>query len=140
MPDPREATDALLKQHGCVLLRAHKHQVWQLPNGQKFTRASTPGDPRSDTNALQQLKATLGIQGERGEAGERRTRKKKRKAQRPFLAAIVPYVEPDRYATLREKLMAIGRPRLKKYEECLPIHKQVVLETPLTVILRRLFP
>lgn len=140
MPDPRKVADELLKKHGCVLVRHNKHEVWLLPNGAKYTRAVTPSDARSDENALRQLRQSLGVNVQRGEPGERRRRRSKPGAQRKFLAAVVPIAIEERYVGLREKLMAIRRQHVMNYEACYPIRKQVVYVSPLTAILRRLFP
>jgi hypothetical protein len=70
----RREQDALLKEHNAVLLRDRKHEVWVLPNGQKFTRSRTPSDVRSTANQLFTLKAALGLREAGGAVGERRDR------------------------------------------------------------------
>jgi len=54
--------DRLLSEHGAVLIRHAKHQVYRLPNNQKFTRSRTPGDHRAPLNELSDLRRALGIQ------------------------------------------------------------------------------
>ena len=74
----KQQVAATLKSIGAKLLRAKKHQIWQLPNGQKFVRACTPSDQRGDQNNLTELKHAAGLlDPERGQAGERRERKHK---------------------------------------------------------------
>jgi hypothetical protein len=33
-----------LKQHGAVMVRAKKHEVWRFPDGRQIVTASTPSD------------------------------------------------------------------------------------------------
>jgi hypothetical protein len=77
--NPDVEVERLLAEHGAVLARGRKHQVWRLPNGQMFTRASTPGDVRAGWNQLADLRRALGLEIEgRGVPGERREKKVRR--------------------------------------------------------------
>lgn len=57
--NPRKQVDSILARLGAILKRQHKHQVWQLPNGKTFVRASTPSDTRSDANNLRDLRRVV---------------------------------------------------------------------------------
>lgn len=57
----RDMALSLLREHGAVLVRSNKHEVWRLPNGQKFTRATTPSDYHADDNNLSDLRELLGL-------------------------------------------------------------------------------
>lgn len=57
--DARSEATRILEQNGAILKRDKKHEVWQLPNGKQFVRASTPSDIRSDQNSLADLKRML---------------------------------------------------------------------------------
>jgi hypothetical protein len=57
----RAKVTEMLNECGAILKRAHKHQVWQLPNGKNFVRASTPSDRKGDLNNLSELKHQLEI-------------------------------------------------------------------------------
>jgi hypothetical protein len=81
--DAAQEVNRMLEENGAVLKRNKKHEVWELPNGQTFVRASTPGDSRAAFNELSQLRRCLGIDDKRGEPGERRERKAKQKPARP---------------------------------------------------------
>lgn len=52
-----------------------QHEVWLLPNGQKFTRAKTPGDRRAEHHNLSDLKHALGIVKTETTNGQRRAKK-----------------------------------------------------------------
>lgn len=76
--NPRDKVDGLLKSLGAVLKRRKKHEVWELPGGQNFTRACTPSDIRADSNNISDLKHAAGIiEPERGQPGERRVLRNK---------------------------------------------------------------
>lgn len=57
----RAKVTALLEECGAVLKRSRKHQVYELPNGKNFVRASTPSDSKSDLNNLSDLNHQLEI-------------------------------------------------------------------------------
>lgn len=57
--NPRQRVDSILTALGAKLKRQRKHQVWQLPNGRTFVRASTPSDTRSDANNLRDLRKVV---------------------------------------------------------------------------------
>lgn len=91
----------LLKENGAVLKRDKRHEVWQLPNGQMFTRSKTPSDFRAADNNLTDLKRALGIvEPERGKPGERR--EKPNKPGREKRTTITPS------RTLRDQLTESG--------------------------------
>jgi hypothetical protein len=52
----QEQVEDLLKEHGAVLTRTRKHNVWKFPDGRTFTTAKTASDLHSWANSLQQLK------------------------------------------------------------------------------------
>ena len=57
----REEASELLRKNGAVLIRKGKHEVYRLPGGMKFTRATTSSDNRADINSLCGLKNLLRI-------------------------------------------------------------------------------
>lgn len=81
----------LLKEVGAVLLRERKHEVWLLPNGQRFVRAISPSDYRSGLNNLSDLKKALGLEREskpaRALLNEAKT-KKRRVFKRPTVREV----------------------------------------------------
>lgn len=83
MSRQREEVVQTLREHGAVMVRQTKHQVWKLPDGKTFVVASTPSDVRADKNSLAILRNTLGINDPtRGQDGERRERSRKRAAHK----------------------------------------------------------
>ena len=103
--DAHAEADRLLKESGAVLIRNHKHEVWQLPNGKKFVRAKTPSDKDSARNNLSDLKHALGIQSNGGQVGERRekTVRPKRQLQRERFDDV-----PKLNTGLADKLRLLG--------------------------------
>jgi hypothetical protein len=61
--NPETQVAELLASSGAKLKRKTGHEVWQLPNGRKFTRAKTPSDSRATANQLAQLKRALSTTG-----------------------------------------------------------------------------
>lgn len=57
----RAKVNELLAGCGAVLKRRRKHEVYELPNGQNFVRASTPSDRKGDLNNLSDLKHQLKV-------------------------------------------------------------------------------
>lgn len=57
-----ERLESALKALGATLLRQKKHRVYELPNGSKYTVASTPSDRRAEDNALTELYHAAGIE------------------------------------------------------------------------------
>ncbi len=51
----------LLTESGAKLIRNTNHLVYELPNGNKFTMAKTPGGAQSTQNALHDLRRQLGV-------------------------------------------------------------------------------
>lgn len=73
--NPAKRVADLLEASGAVLLRAKRHLVFGLPNGQKVTMASTPSDCRGSYNELRDLRSALGeVDPSRGSPGARRER------------------------------------------------------------------
>jgi hypothetical protein len=67
-----------LKSIGARLKRQKKHEVWELPNGKTFVRASTPSDACADNNNLADLRRVAGLADpDRGKPGQRRERRSK---------------------------------------------------------------
>ena len=80
--NPATEVDRLLAESGAVLARSKGHEIWKLPNGKTFTRASTPSDWRAPMNQLSDLRRELGIvDPEQGKPGERRERKVRREGR-----------------------------------------------------------
>lgn len=67
---------------GAVLKRDKKHHVYELPNGNKVTVAATPGDNRSELNALADVRYAAGLVTESKVPTEFRNRKVERKPGR----------------------------------------------------------
>ncbi len=67
---------------GAVLKRDKKHHVYELPNGNKVTVAATPGDNRSELNALADVRHAAGLVTESKVPTEFRNRKVERKPGR----------------------------------------------------------
>lgn len=82
----KEEIQRLLEEHGAVLERDKRHEVWRLPNGQKFTRSKTPSDRFADDNSLGDLKRALGLNKTIATVGERRD---KRRARGKILQATI---------------------------------------------------
>jgi hypothetical protein len=100
-----DEVDELLKRSGAVLIRDHKHLVYRLPNGNKFTRAKTPSDRKAAHNDLSDLRRALGMKNAGGGEGERRERRPKTKpARRPLDLTRTP----DLKGGLAEQLAASG--------------------------------
>jgi hypothetical protein len=59
MPKGRDRLSAALHACGAVLKRDKKHLVYELPNGKHLTVSATPGDVRSEDNALADLRHAL---------------------------------------------------------------------------------
>jgi hypothetical protein len=66
----------LLKECGAVMLRKSKHEIWRLPNGQKFIVPISPSDKRTEANQLSDLKRLLGITKHETTVGERREKRR----------------------------------------------------------------
>ena len=100
----QNAVRALLSEAGAKLLRNHKHVVYRLPNGARFTMSATPSDWRNSRNNYTELKRLLGIsRPERTERREERRRRKKPKEPfRPFSLKTLPqasHVSPSSMAS-----------------------------------------
>lgn len=100
-----QQVDELLKESGAVLIRDHKHEVWRLPNGNRFVRAKTPSDRREDRHGLSDLRRALGIENTGGGIGERRKRRPKVQGVRPGLDLTRT---PGLNGGLAEQLIATG--------------------------------
>lgn len=109
---------AQLKASGAELLRTTKHHVWRLPNGQKFTAASTPSDWRAEKNQLTDLRHALGEVPVHQE-GERR--EKRHKPGREVQARLTPTVN----TTLADKLRLIGVAEDSLREKIADLEKQL---------------
>jgi hypothetical protein len=62
--DPAKQLEELLKEAGAVLLRAHKHRVYELPGGRRFITPKSPGDWRGAMNGLKVLRRLLNQQSD----------------------------------------------------------------------------
>lgn len=62
MSNPRQKATSLLKTLGAILVRKRKHEIWRLPDGRNWVRASTPSDSHSDANNFAQLKNLVGVE------------------------------------------------------------------------------
>lgn len=131
----REEIATLLKQHGAVLERQRKHQVWRFPDGRIYVQASTPSDSVcNDQNDLCQLRRMLGITRETNKNPQRRT---KRGAPRgPVVYEPIP-IRPARVKGLANlRFRSLVAP---KYRDCFPVRIQRVPMTPVWAILLHLF-
>lgn len=75
---------------GAVLKRDKKHHVYELPNGNKVTVAATPGDNRSELNAIADVKRAAGMVTESKVPTEFKNRKVERKPGRIDPAPALP--------------------------------------------------
>jgi hypothetical protein len=57
--DPCKQVEQLLKDCGAVLVRNRRHEIWRLPTGHLFVRASTPSDHLAALNQLAWLRRTM---------------------------------------------------------------------------------
>lgn len=100
-----DKVEDLLKESGAVPLRDHKHYVYRLPNGNKFTRSKTPSDRRASHKDLSELRRALGMENAGNGEGERREKRPKaRKAEQPLSLKPTPRMS----GTLAEQLKAAG--------------------------------
>lgn len=88
----------LLRQHA-TLLRIKKHNVYLLDNGIKFTLPQSPSCGRWAHNALENLRAILGIEREVHKNPNRRRKSPPPKALSRF--DVPPYCKPDWKEQLR---------------------------------------
>lgn len=127
-----EEIETLLKEHGAVLDRQHKHPVWRLPDGRIFVAASTPGDVRWERNSLADLRRLLGV---KRVVHKNPARREKKGVARPgFVNSSVP-ARPG----WREKLAAAVTRRELDFVPspcCCPVDVRVAPMTPVWCILR----
>jgi hypothetical protein len=55
----------LLRDHGAVLVRHRRHNVWRFPDGRTIVRSKTPSDWRHSMRALTDLHHVLGVRRRR---------------------------------------------------------------------------
>jgi hypothetical protein len=79
MSDDRWATEVerLLTEHGAVLCRTKRHNVWTFPDGRTFTTAKTTSDCMASRNSLTDLRKMLGLTKTEATEGKRREKKNK---------------------------------------------------------------
>lgn len=134
--DAKRELEELLKASGAVLKRANKHQVWELPDGRKFTHASTPGDVRAWDNALCNLRKLLGIKRQVRKNPDRRAKPGVGKQRWAPVEMPTPQARFNKAMELLEKyydkLAFIPKPC------CVPVDVRRVPMTPLWCILRNL--
>jgi len=131
-------TIALLKEHGAVLVRQKKHQVWELPDGRHFTIGSTPSDSaRAGLNSLRDLRRFLGLTPPHKD-GERREKKPKKQRQKlGIVSEPVPKIEVR--VKLSEELLKKQRPSLVAEKlDCSPVYLERYPRTGLFAILLHL--
>lgn len=127
----------LLKAHGAVLDRQHKHNVWKLPNGKVFVMSKTPGKAWTSWRChLTDLKHLLGMVKTEATVGERRERKAKRQRAHQDFIEVGSVQTPD----FREKLKGLleVKPRFVPEPVKVRIALTPVQKTPLEAILGRL--
>ena len=124
-----EEIETLLRNHGAVLDRQHKHPVWRFPDGRIFVMAGTPGDYRAERNSLSDLRRLLGVKRVTHKNPERR--EKKGVGRPEFLGSAVP-LRPD----WRAKLAAAVRPAFVPSPCCCAVRLERVPMTPAWCILR----
>ena len=104
--NPDTEVRRLLSEFRANLVRSRKHEVWKLPNGHTYVRASTPSDFRAADNQLTDLRRQLGIADpKRGKTGERREHKHGGRD------AKIPQIQNEGgrgSSTLQEQLSASG--------------------------------
>lgn len=109
-----DQVEDLLRESGAELIRDHKHLVYRLPNGNKFTRAKTPSDRKAAHNDLSDLRRALGIENAGNGEGERREKRQKaKKAQRPLDLTRTPNLTGG----LAEQLQASGLVEMAETEK-----------------------
>lgn len=136
MSDPRDEQDRIFRQHGAVLVRQRKHEIWRFPDGKTFTRPKTPSDVCSDKNSLMCLKSMLGLNGERGTPGHRREKKSKTRTKKVVRAELSKSPAVKDSGVYAQLMAIVRRP---KYSDCFAMEKQIVLKTPMMVWLERWF-
>lgn len=83
-----EEVTKLLRDHGAVLDRSKKHNVWKFPDGKTFVCAHTPSDFRAHDRQLSDLRNLLGLQQHLTTVGERRQKREKRqRSEQPSYVA-----------------------------------------------------
>ena len=80
---------ALLEEHGMVLDRSRKHQVWKHPDGRSFTMSSTPSDTHAVHQQIRSLRKFLGIARPKRHRNTERREKKTNHQYIPF-ATLTP--------------------------------------------------
>lgn len=73
-----EEVNKLLEEHGAVLDRSKKHNVWKFPDGKTFTTSHTPSARNAHDNQLSELRNLLGIQQHATTVGQRRPKRERR--------------------------------------------------------------
>ena len=131
----RKDVEALIKEHGGVLVRQKKHQVWKFPDGRIFTMASTPGDcVHAERNNMTDLRNFLGIAREIKKNPNRRTKR----------GAVKQTFAPEKAAPLPDwKRKLAGLLEIAAFKPkscCVPVHLERVPMTPLWAILSHLLP
>lgn len=121
----KERVDQLLKEHGAILVRKRKHEIWRLPNGRNFVRASTSSDKNSEYNNYSDLRKTLGLTPEHSE-GQRREKKVKNGREEVF------HYTREINTGLADKLRLIGASEsaLKERIELLETQNALLAEEP----------
>ena len=88
----------LLCEHGAVLVRTKRHDVYRTSDGAAHVLPQSPSDYRAWRNKLAELRKALGLADpERGRPGDRRERKRK-----PGAAPSAPPTSPAAGVRLRE--------------------------------------
>ena len=118
MDSPHKEVLKLLKESGAKQIRSKKHDIWELPDGQRYTLPATPSDHRSWKNNLAKLKWFLGrkVREEKTHADfahkKKKARAPKHKPHTKFLADLPPREErpptpisESPLVTLRKKML-----------------------------------
>lgn len=122
--NPTVESHRLLKESRATLIRRGKHQVWCLPNGQKFTESASPSDRRAAINSLLTLRRVLGLQYQQTTPSAV-TPGKKRKKYKPGRKEVIHLERQPFNSTLAEQLQAQGLIESALREENAVLHREV---------------
>jgi hypothetical protein len=135
----------LIREHNGELLRGKTHLVFGFPDGRRFTVPNTPSDAHAYKNCLADLKRFLGLQKFKTTIGERREKRKRQrsvqsiKVERPS-ARLARRVDIEALRDLYLQLPKQRCQRVEVPERCEgAMWVERVYQTPLTILLRRIF-
>lgn len=83
----------LIKEHGGVLERQAKHNIYRFPDGRVFVTSQTPSDRRATMNCLTVLRHFLGVKRLINKNPDRRTKKGVAKPLYKFEVSAKPVLD-----------------------------------------------